>query len=487
MNMLALAWRNTVKHPLNLLMTIILFGLGVGLISFLLLFNEQLKDKFDKNLAEIDLVVGAKGSPLQLILCSMYHIDNPTGNLPVEKAAPLLRDNHPLIKKAVPLSLGDNYKSYRIVGTNHDILGLYNGRIAKGTAWKKDFEVTIGSAVAETTGLKQGDTFVSSHGFAEDDELAHDHASFKVVGIIEETGTVLDQLILTNTASVWKVHDHQETHEDGGESTEKNTSQPADTTDHDHGDHEGHNHDDHAGHNHDHDHEHDHEGHNHDDHAAHNHDHDHEGHSHDEHDHDSHDGHAHDNSNADLLHHADKEITSILIQYKNRTNFQALNFGRNINENTDMQAASPAIEINRLYSMIGVGTDALRSLALLIAFVSALSIFISLFKSMRERKYELALIRVMGAGRMKIFSMIILEGLMLAVIGFIFGTIISHAGMEIMSSYLKQDFRYNFTGMMLLPQEWLVLGISLALGLVAAFIPAWQASGTDIHRTLSDK
>jgi putative ABC transport system permease protein len=152
-----------------------------------------------------------------------------------------------------------------------------------------------------------------------------------------------------------------------------------------------------------------------------------------------------------------------------------------------MQAASPAIEINRLYSMIGVGTDALRSLALLIAFVSALSIFISLFRSMRERKYELALIRVMGAGRMKIFSMIILEGLMLAVIGFLFGTIISHGGMEIMSSYLKQDFRYNFTGMLFLPEEWLVLGISLALGLIAAFIPAWQASGTDIHRTLSEK
>jgi putative ABC transport system permease protein len=484
--MFSLAWRNTIKHPLNLLMSIILFGLGVGLISFLLLFNAQLKDKFDKNLAQIDLVVGAKGSPLQLILCSMYHIDNPTGNMPIEKAAPLLKNNHPLIKKAIPLSLGDNYKSYRIVGTNHDMLDLYNATLAQGVAWKKDFEVTIGSAVAETTGLKLGDTFVSSHGFAEDDELAHDHASFKVVGIVGETGTVLDQLILTNTASIWKVHDHQETHNDAGENAENSASKTDTKEAHNHNDHADHNHDDddHADHNHD-----DHEGHNHDDHAGHDHD-DHEGHNHDDHaghDHASHEDHNHDNSNADLLHHADKEITSILIQYKNRTNFQALNFGRNINENTDMQAASPAIEINRLYSMIGVGTDALRSLALLIAFVSALSIFISLFRSMRERKYELALIRVMGAGRMKIFSMIILEGLMLAVIGFLFGSVISHAGMEIMSSYLKQDFRYNFTGMLFLPEEWLVLGISLALGMIAAFIPAWQASRTDIHRTLSEK
>jgi putative ABC transport system permease protein len=67
MNILTLAWRNIISNPLNLLMSIILFGLGVGLISFLLLFNTQLKDKFDKNLAEIDLVVGAKGSPLQMI------------------------------------------------------------------------------------------------------------------------------------------------------------------------------------------------------------------------------------------------------------------------------------------------------------------------------------------------------------------------------------------------------------------------------------
>lgn len=83
MSILQLAWRNIIKNPLNLLMSIILFGLGVGLISFLLLFNHQLKDKFDKNLAEIDLVVGAKGSPLQMILCNMYHVDNPTGNIPI--------------------------------------------------------------------------------------------------------------------------------------------------------------------------------------------------------------------------------------------------------------------------------------------------------------------------------------------------------------------------------------------------------------------
>ena len=429
MSILQLAWRNITKNPLNLIMSIILFGLGVGLISFLLLFNSQLKEKFDKNLAEIDLVVGAKGSPLQMILCSMYHIDNPTGNISIKNATPLLKDLHPLIKKAIPLSLGDNYKSFRIVGTNHDIIDLYSGKLKEGSLWVKDFEVTVGRSVAEDTGLKLGDKFVSSHGFNEDEDMAHDHTSFTVTGILEGTGSVIDQLILTNTATIWRVHEHEE--EGGAESDSTKFT-------HNHTENEPSNH-------------------------------------------------HHDNSNADLLNHPDQEITSILIRYKNRTNFQALNFGRNINENTEMQAASPAIEINRLYNMIGVGTDALRSLAILIAIVSALSIFISLYKSMRERKYELALIRVLGAGRIKVFALIITEGLILAIIGFVIGTALSHIGMEIIAGYLKADFRYSFTGWKWVNDEYLIFAISLMLGFIAAIIPAIQAAKTDINKTLSEK
>jgi len=428
MNILYLAWKNVIKNPLNLLMSVILFGLGVGLISFLLLFNSQLKEKFDKNLADIDLVVGAKGSPLQMILCSMYHIDNPTGNIPIKNAAPLLREPHPLIKQAVPLSLGDSYKSYRIVGTNHEILGLYGATVAEGDLWKNDFEVTLGHTVAQESGLKLGDKFVSSHGFADDADLAHDHAAFMVKGILAPTGSVIDQLILTNTASIWLVHEHQ------GEENEGAATHEEDHHHHDHGE-----------------------------------------------------DHIHDNSNADLLAHPEQEITSVLIRYRNKTNFQALNFGRNINENTEMQAASPAIEINRLYSMIGLGTDAIRNLAILIAIVSALSIFISLYKGLRERRYELALMRVMGAHRSGLFALVILEGLILAGIGFAVGSLVSHLGMHWAAGFLKQDFRYSFTGWKWLHEEWYILGASLVLGLIASLLPAIQAARTDINKTLSEK
>jgi len=442
MSLFKLAWKNIIHNPLNLLLVVLLFALGVGLINFLLTVNEQLKNKFDNNLAGIDMVVGAKGSPLQMILCNMYHIDNPTGNISVKEAKPFLNPRHPLIKKAVPLSLGDSYEGFRIVGTDYKILDIYAGEIGSGALWKNDLEVSIGKSVADKTGLKLGDSFFSSHGFVQDDDFAHDHAAFKVSGILKETGSVLDQLILTNTATVWKVHEHEE----GAEEEE-------------------HDHDDHSGH--------DHEGH---DHAHHDHDH--------EHDHD-HAGHDHDTPAFNLLEHEDKEITSVLVQFKSRSNFQALNMPRNINQNTDMMAASPAIEINRLYDMMGVGTRALQMLAFLISIVSAISIFISLFNSLKSRKYELALIRVVGAGPGKLFTLIILEGIILALISFVVGIILSHIALWFMAGNMSESYKYNFSSWSFGKREFYLFLFSLLIGFLASVIPAWRAYRTDIHETLS--
>ena len=447
MNNIKLAWKNIIHKPLNLLLSILLFALGIGLINFLLLLNTQVKEKFEANLADIDLVVGAKGSPLQMILCNMYHIDNPTGNISVEDASVFFNPRHPVVKKAIPLSLGDNYRNYRIVGTNYDLLDLYKASIGEGTLWKKDFEVTIGKQVADVTGLKIGDTFLSSHGLQADDDLTHEHGELRVVGILNPTGSVIDQLILTNTSSVWRVHEEHD-HE----------AEDHDGHDHAEGEHDGHDHGDHAGH-----------------------------------DHAPKDSTATTvsaeeqdyNSNQFLLANPEQEITALLVQYKVKNNIMALNLPRLINENTKLQAASPAIEINKLYSMMGVGTNALHSIAMLIALVSAISIFITLFRSMRERRYELAIMRVLGGSRTKIFGLVIMEGLILTLIGFVIGNILSHVGMEIMAKYLHEDFRYSFTGGKFITDEVYLLGASLVIGFVAAFIPAIQAAKTDIHKTLS--
>jgi putative ABC transport system permease protein len=407
MNLIKLSWKNLAHKPLNTLLSLLLFGLGVGLIIFLFLLQTQVQDKFDKNLAGIDLVIGAKGSPLQLILCSMYHIDAPTGNISLEEAGPFMRPGHPLIEKAIPLSLGDNYKGYRIVGTNHELLDLYGAKVEEGSLFEGEMEVTLGANVAKELGLKMGDNFRSAHGLVNDETLEHsDAAPFKVVGILAPTGSVADQLILTPTESIWAVHEEQHHHEEGEEHDHEEEVAP------------------------------------------------------------------------------DRQITSLLLQFKAR-NYQALNLARNINENTNLQAASPALELNRVYSQLGVGMDALQALAYVIVVVSALSIFISLYSSLRERRYELSLMRVMGASRRKLFALIVLEGLLLAMLGFALGFVLSHGSMHLLAGFMKESYRYTFTGFTFLSVEVYVLAGALLTGFLAALIPAIQASRTDISRTLA--
>ncbi len=442
MNLLKLSWKNLVFQPLNLLLVVVLFALGVGLVSFLLNINQQLEENFNKNLAGIDLVIGAKGSPLQLILSSMYHVDNPTGNVSIQSAKPFLNPRHPLIARAVPLSLGDSYRSFRIVGTTYDILQLYGARLAQGRLWKADMEVVVGAAAADRLHLHIGDTFKSSHGLVEGIE-EHEH-DFRVVGILAPTGSVIDQLILTNTSSIWLSHEHE-------------NSMAADSLIHA----------EHAGHAHDHD-----------------------------------QAHAHEVVEAEmpdsltlqqmaeeqrleLMSHPEKQITSILITFRSRTNIQALNMGRNINENTDLMAASPPNEIARLQTTMGQGASTLQWLAWVIVFVSGLSVFISLYASLKERRYELALVRVMGGTRRTLFVLIVLEGLLLSLLGYVAGMVVSHAGLGVVAHLLEQSYRYTFTGLKFLPEEgWLLVG-SLLVGLLAALIPAWQARNTDISETLA--
>ncbi len=416
MNLVKLSWRNLTSKPLAMLLSLLLFALGVGLISLLFLLNHQLEEKFQKNLAGIDLVIGAKGSPLQLILNSMYHVDAPTGNITIGEAKAFLRDGHPLIKMAVPISVGDSYKSFRIVGTNHKITELYGAKVAEGQLWKEDFEVTIGASLADELGLSVGSEFFSSHGFVSDGINEHtDTEPFKVVGVLSPSGSVVDQLILTNTQSIWKVHSGHDGHEE--EPADSSKIAKADPS--------------------------------------------------------------------DLLSYPDEEITSVLLQFSKR-NMQTLNLGRNINENTDMMAAMPAYEINRLYSMMGAGERLLRLVAGVIVFVSGLSIFIALFDSLRDRRYELALMRVMGATKIKLFILIILEGLILAILGYIIGILLSHIGMSVLAGYMESSYRYSFSGSIFLKEELYLLAGAIGIGLLAALIPAIQASRTDISDTLTD-
>lgn len=205
---------------------IVTFASGVAMIVVLLLVNAQMSDEFRKNLQGIDLVVGAKGSPMQLILSSVFHLDIPTGNIPFEEAEKLAKN--PLVKSAIPLSLGDNYQGFRIVGTLPAYAEHYRGVISSdGRYWHKEMEAVLGAEVARQSGLKLGNRFSGSHGLGAEGE-SHGEFPYTVVGILEPTGSVIDRLVLTGLDSVWHIHDehhHEETDEHHDEHHEEAQSQ----------------------------------------------------------------------------------------------------------------------------------------------------------------------------------------------------------------------------------------------------------------------
>ena len=203
-----LVYRNMVSKPMNLVFNLLLLVLSVSLVSFILELSKQINGQLEKNIAPVDLVIGAKGSPLQLVLSSVLHIDAPTGNIELKEAEKIMQ--HPFVGSAIPVAYGDNYKGYRIVGTALNYFDRYNASIDQGRYFDQPFEVVVGSAVSKELNLTLGDTFFSSHGLVAAGKDVHEEHAFTVVGVLAPTGSVLDKLLVSNIESVWEAHAHDD-------------------------------------------------------------------------------------------------------------------------------------------------------------------------------------------------------------------------------------------------------------------------------------
>lgn len=194
------------EKKLSTALNVLLLGLGVGTIIALVLLLAQAEERMERDAGGIDLVIGAKGSPMQLILSSIFQVDIPTGNIPLAEAAQIIAE--PVVKRAIPLALGDSYKGFRIVGTNPAYLELYDGKLAAGRIWDKPLEALLGADAARVTGLSIGVKFAGTHGLTDSGGSEHTDQPYVVTGILQPSGSVMDRLILTSVSSVWQLHDH---------------------------------------------------------------------------------------------------------------------------------------------------------------------------------------------------------------------------------------------------------------------------------------
>ena len=203
MNLLSLSIAYIRARALTSTLLVVLLALGVATISLLLHVSHQAEERLTRDARGFDLVVGAKGSPLQLILSSIYHMDIPTGNISVSEANRLRKNRK--VAEAIPLALGDTYRGFRIVGTETSYIKHYQAELAEGELFTAPMQAVIGARVARETALSAGGTFAGSHGLSGGGE-EHADTPYMVVGRLKPTGTVLDRLILTPVESVWQVH-----------------------------------------------------------------------------------------------------------------------------------------------------------------------------------------------------------------------------------------------------------------------------------------
>jgi putative ABC transport system permease protein len=393
-----LAFRYLWSRPLAALLNLLLLTLGLASITFVLLASEQVDRAFQRDLAGIDLVVGAKGSPMQLILAGVFHIDVPPGNIRLADVEALRRQ--PQVARLIPLSLGDSFRGFRIVGTNADYLAHYRLSLAQGRAWTGPMETVLGAQAARDIGMKAGDSFIGSHGLGGG---GHNHGEnpYRVSGVLAPCGCVADRLILTATESVWQVHEKAgAVHANGHEAEDE-----------------------------------------------------------------------------------EREVTMALITYKSP--LAAVSFPRYVNNSTDMQSAAPAVEVSRLLRMVGVGSEVLRGFGAVLLFTAALSVFIALWNAVRERRTDLAMLRMLGAPPIRVAALLLCEAWWLALLASVLGLAAGHGLTALVGSMLEAQRSLPVSGWQWLPAEAWIPAAALTVATLAALIPAVSAYRVDVGELLN--
>ena len=415
------------------ILAVLLTTFGISISIILVQFENHIKNRLNNDGKKIDIVVGAKGSPLQIVLSSIYHIDLPTGNIPFSSLKTISQD--PLVEKVIPLALGDNWKNNRIVGTTHEYIEHYGAKLDKGRNWQKVFEVVAGSSVKINLNQK----FSGSHGLVDSNDV-HDHGEYKVVGILKPTGTVLDRLLLTSVKSVLQIH---------GQDIKDNEQ---------------------------HNHEHEHDKH---EHEKHEHQLDENKHKTDNHDHHSEHMDDYISNNQGFI---EPEITSLLITTKSP--IANINLPRSINKESQLQAANPAFEITRLSAMLGLGSKSFKLLSIIIMLIAVLSIFTGLASNFENRLRDLAILRAIGYSKARVFKIISLEGVIIVIFGIIIGLcssfLVFNFLVDMIAPLNNSNAKFEFSFEIVI-----IIFLVLLAGLCAAFFPAYKGSKVSVAKQLT--
>ena len=452
MNLMKIVMKNMRQRALATWLTGTSVALGVALAIAIILIKQGVQQRFEQGTVGYEMVVGAKGSPLQLVLNTVYNLDISPGNISWKLFEQLRAD--PRVKLAVPFSVGDNFHGFRIVGTTDAFFKdfefepghkpeLAAGRVftfteaalksafreadqrakdrearergeevkpapvAEGTPASRPFEAVIGSTVARETGLQIGQTFIAAHGVQPSAEAKeHTENPWTVVGILKPTRTAADRAIYINLDSFYHIEGHEIREPTATAKPEEKDNDP------DPG-----------------------------------------------------------------------QISSIVL--KLRSPIHAFPLYREINDRQDAMAAFPAAEIRKLFSIVGNIDRLLFAQAILVLIVAGVAIAVSIYNSMSERRREIAILRALGARRATIFSIVLLEAMTICVVGAAAGLLGGHLVVAAANGALYRASGFVIPAFHIQSLEWYILAVAVILGAISGIGPAWGAYRTDVAKNLA--
>ncbi len=506
MSLWKIAWRSIQHRALASSLTAFSMSLGVALIVTVIVIYGVLDQSFRRSAQGYDLIVGPKGSALELVISTVFYQREPIGKIPYEYCTELRSGRYRnVVETAIPLALGEHYRGMPVVATTSDFfnkLEYRDGR--KYTFWKGKnfsdgdyFDAVVGYAAAQKNGLKVGDKFKTMHG---KDADAEHQAEYHVVGILNPTGTPNDQALFINIEGFYDMHAGQESVLDESyrlktpKPAVADSQEPADDHDHDHA--EPHDHaaelkNESEAHVAEHDHDHDHaEAH---DHAAevktepgkHAHEHD---------------------------HSAPKEVSAVLVltkEERTKTSTTKDIFGREesvigghsttkavydpnvmalperIDADLNAQAVRPTEIIAFLFEkIIGNIQIVLLILAALVIIVAGIGMMVSIYNSMNERRQEIAIMRALGARRTTVMSIILLESILLSLGGGAFGVLIGHTLMFVFGPLISSATGISVSALHFQWAELVLVPGLVCLASIVGYLPAVIAYRTDVAQSL---
>ena len=410
MILLTVAWHSLLSRKKTVMLTFLSLTISIVVLLSVEHIRLQAKESFNRTISGVDLIVGAPSGQLNLLLYSVFRMGSPSNNIHYTSFTML--NNQHLVDWAIPISLGDSHRGFRVIGTNSRYFTHYQyGKkqqlaFEQGEPFSSLFEVVIGSDVAKKLKYSLGESIIISHGIGNTSFTKHEQAPFVVSGILAATGTPVDKGIYLSLSAIEAIHLPPP-------ALKKLITTPKATPP------------------------------------------------------------------------TPKAITAVMVKLKSKLSTFVLQRQINNYSADRLMAVLPGVAIAELWSLMATVENLLRIIAALVLISSLFGLSTMLLASMNERKTEIAILRILGAGPTTLLLLILLEAIIIVSLAIIAAALILTLALFSLETWLATEFGLFLSGDIFTTELIILTSLIFIATLVVSLLPGVEAYKHALHSQLS--